>query len=93
MHKVTKAVDIMLSDPDVSTVLVNIFGGILRCDVVATGIVKAFSARKSRIPLTVRMSGTNVDEGRSILTESGLPVTFTDTLKELEQNLINQDAV
>ncbi|MQF69917.1 ADP-forming succinate--CoA ligase subunit beta [SAR202 cluster bacterium AD-804-J14_MRT_500m] len=87
INKVTKAVDIMLSDPDVSAVLVNIFGGILRCDVVATGIVAAFAERKSRIPLTVRMSGTNVDEGRNILSQSGLAVTFANTLNELEQCL------
>ena len=87
INKVTKAVDIMLSDPDVSAVLVNIFGGILRCDVVATGIVAAFAERQSRIPLTVRMSCTNVDEGRNILSQSGLAVTFANTLNELEQCL------
>ena len=87
VEKVTKAVDITLSDPDVTSVLVNIFGGILRCDVVAHGIVAAYAQRGATVPLTVRMLGTNVEEGRKILGESGLTVAFADTLNEVEQSL------
>ena len=73
--------DIMLSDPEVKLVLVNIFGGILRCDIVARGVVNAFKKKGSTIPMIVRMSGTNVDEGRTILEASGLGVSFASNLE------------
>jgi succinyl-CoA synthetase beta subunit len=66
----------------VNRVLVNIFGGILRCDIAARGIVLAYERRQSRLPLIVRMLGTNVDEGKSILQNSSLNVTFANTLTE-----------
>ena len=81
-EKVAAAVGIILSDPKVDRVLVNIFGGILRCDVAARGIVMAFEERRATQPLVVRMLGTNLEDGKSILAESGLDVTFTDTLTE-----------
>ena len=81
-EKVASAVRIILSDPKVDRVLVNIFGGILRCDVAARGIVLAYQQKVSRLPLVVRMLGTNVEEGKAILRDSGLNVTFTDTLAE-----------
>ena len=84
-EKVAAAVGIILSDPKVRRVLVNIFGGILRCDIAARGIVLAFQRKDSRLPLIVRMLGTNVEEGKSILQDSGLNVTFTDTLNEAAQ--------
>ena len=70
---------IILSDPKVDRVLVNIFGGILRCDVAARGIVMAFEEHHAQQPLVVRMLGTNLAEGKNILARSGLNVTFTDT--------------
>ena len=81
-EKVSSALEIMLSDPKVNRVLVNIFGGILRCDVAARGIVLAYQQTGSRLPLVVRMLGTNVEEGTAILRDSGLNVTFADTLSE-----------
>ena len=84
-EKVASAVGIILSDPKVNRVLVNIFGGILRCDVAARGIVLAYREKGSSLPLVVRMLGTNVDEGKAILMESGLPVRFADTLTEASQ--------
>jgi succinyl-CoA synthetase beta subunit len=81
-EKVASAVSIILSDPKVNRVLVNIFGGILRCDIAARGIVLAYERRQSRLPLIVRMLGTNVDEGKSILQNSSLNVTFANTLTE-----------
>ena len=81
-EKVAAAVGIILSDPKVNRVLVNIFGGILRCDIAARGIVMAFERQNSTLPLIVRMLGTNVDEGKAILQASSLKVTFADTLTE-----------
>ena len=81
-EKVATAVGIILSDPKVDRVLVNIFGGILRCDVAARGVVMAYQERQATQPLVVRMLGTNLEEGKIILAESGLDVTFTDTLTE-----------
>ena len=82
VEKVASAVGIILSDEKVRRVLVNIFGGILRCDIAAEGIVQAYRAANSDLPVVVRMLGTNVDDGKRILEESGLPVVFTDTLSE-----------
>lgn len=84
-EKVAQAVEIILSDPKVKRVLVNVFGGILRCDVAARGVVLAYRRRNSRLPLVVRMLGTNLEEGKSILREAGLNVTFADTLTEAAQ--------
>ena len=82
VEKVADAVKIILDDNDVDRVLVNIFGGILRCDIAAEGIVKAYEEKGSRLPMVVRMLGTNVDQGKSTLQDSGLPVTLVDTLTE-----------
>ncbi|MDA0264743.1 MAG: ADP-forming succinate--CoA ligase subunit beta [Chloroflexi bacterium] len=81
-EKVSSAVKIILSDAKVRRVLVNIFGGILRCDIAGEGIVLAYKETGSTIPLVVRMLGTNVAEGKEILGASGLPVVFADTLTE-----------
>ncbi|MCH8990079.1 MAG: ADP-forming succinate--CoA ligase subunit beta [Chloroflexi bacterium] len=81
-EKVANAVKIILSDSKVRRVLVNIFGGILRCDVAAEGIVLAYKETGSTVPLVVRMLGTNMVEGKALLSASGLPVVFTDTLTE-----------
>ena len=84
-EKVAGAVEIILSDPKVKRVLVNVFGGILRCDIAARGIVRAFQQKGSTLPLVVRMRGTNVDEGKAILRESGLSVALADTLAAAAQ--------
>ncbi len=81
-EKISHAILLMLSDPNVEKVLVNIFGGILRCDIAARGIVDAYGRADRQPPLVVRMLGTNVDEGKQILAESGLAATMVDTLEE-----------
>ncbi|GBD11288.1 Succinate--CoA ligase [ADP-forming] subunit beta [bacterium HR23] len=86
-EKVQKAFAIILDDPRVKRILVNIFGGILRCDVAARGIVSAVRAKGFCPPMVVRMLGTNVQEGRDILRTAGLPVTFVETLQEAAEAL------
>jgi len=81
-EKVAEAVSIILSDPKVKRVLVNVFGGILRCDVAARGTVLAYKRNNCTLPLIVRMLGTNLEEGKEILRDSGLNVIFADTLTE-----------
>lgn len=82
LERITQATDIILSDPKVKQVLINVFGGILRCDMVAQGVMQAYQARGSRLPLVVRMQGTNVDDGKRLLAGSGLPVAFADSLAD-----------
>jgi len=86
-NKVTEAFKIILSDPDVEGVLVNIFGGIMRCDVIAEGIVEAAREVNVRIPLVVRLEGTNVELGREILAKSSLSLAtaehFADAAKKI----------
>ena len=82
-EKVASAVSIILSDPKVTRILVNIFGGILRCDVAATGVVRAYREHGVNIPIVVRLLGTNAEEGCAIFMDSGLPVTFADNLGEM----------
>ena len=86
-ERIAKAFGIMLSDSQVKHILVNVFGGILRCDIVARGIVKAVEDAGSAIPLLVRMQGTNMEEGREILQASALNVTFTDTLADVAREM------
>ena len=88
-EKVSSAVKIILSDTKVKRVLINIFGGILRCDIAGEGIVMAYKETGSTVPLVVRMLGTNVVEGKEILGASGLPVVFADTLTDAS-NAIKQ---
>jgi succinyl-CoA synthetase beta subunit len=86
--RVAKAFNLVLSDENVECILVNIFAGINRCDWVAEGIVQAVSKIDLKIPLVVRLAGTNVNEGRKILKESGLPVITADTLKEAAEKAV-----
>ena len=81
-ERVEKAFNLVLSDSNVQAMLVNIFAGINRCDWVAEGVVQAVRKIDLKIPLVVRLSGTNVNEGRKILKESGLPIIMADTLEE-----------
>ncbi len=82
VEKVTAAFEIMLSNPKVTTVLVNIFGGIMRCDTIAEGIVEACRRVKLSVPLVVRMNGTNEEIGRRTLAESGLKVIAAENMSE-----------
>ncbi|MDA0799560.1 MAG: ADP-forming succinate--CoA ligase subunit beta [Chloroflexi bacterium] len=81
-EKISHAILLMLSDPNVTKVLVNIFGGILRCDIAARGLVDAYGKADRRPPLIVRLLGTNVDEGKKILADSDLELTLVGTLEE-----------
>ena len=78
---------IILSDPNVKGILINIFGGILRCDVLAKGVVKAAQKTNINVPVVVRMEGTNIEEGRRILAESGLQLTTAIDLKDAAQKV------
>lgn len=86
-EKVAEAFGIILSDAQVKRVLVNVFGGILRCDIAARGIARACREQKKSPPILARMLGTNVEEGKAILQESGLDVTFADSLEEVAAKL------
>jgi len=80
--QVTEAIKLISSDPRVKSILVNIFGGIMRCDVIALGLVAAVQETKTELPLIVRLQGTNFAEGKRIITQSGLRMTFSDDLDE-----------
>ena len=81
-EQVTAAFKIILSDPNVKGILVNIFGGIMKCDIIARGIISAAKNVSLSVPLVVRLEGTNVEAGKVILKESGLELTSADSLAE-----------
>ena len=81
-ERTAKAFNLVLSDDNVECILVNIFAGINRCDWIADGVVQAVKQIDLKVPLVVRLSGTNVEEGRKIIEESGLPIISADTLQE-----------
>jgi succinyl-CoA synthetase beta subunit len=87
-ERVTKAFKIILSDPHVEGILVNIFGGIMRCDVIAEGVVAAAREVSLQVPLVVRLEGTNVDLGKKILAESGLPILSADDLGDAAEKVV-----
>jgi succinyl-CoA synthetase beta subunit len=87
-EKVTEAFKLMLRNPNLRAILVNIFGGIMKCDVIATGVVEAARQVKLGVPLVVRMKGTNEDLGRRILADSGLPIMSTDNMAEAAQKVV-----
>jgi succinyl-CoA synthetase beta subunit len=87
-EKVTEAFKIMLKNPNVKAILVNIFGGIMRCDVIATGVITACRAVNLNVPLVVRMKGTNEDLGKQMLADSGLPIISADTMAEAAQKVV-----
>jgi succinyl-CoA synthetase beta subunit len=89
-EKVTAAFKIILSDPAVEGILVNIFGGIMRCDIVANGIVEAAREVNLGVPLVVRLEGTNVEEGKRILAESGLPIVAANDLGDAARKIVEQ---
>lgn len=88
-EKVTEAFKIMLANPKVKCILVNIFGGIMRCDTIAEGIVAAARQVTLKVPLVVRLEGTNVDKGKEILAKSGLPIISADGMSDAAQKAIN----
>ena len=88
-EKVTEAFKIITSDPHVKGILVNIFGGIMRCDVIAEGVVAAVKEVGLKVPLVVRLEGTNVEKGKEIIRESGLNVIAADDLDDAAQKIVN----
>ncbi len=89
-EKVTEAFKIILSDPNVKGILVNIFGGIMRCDIIAEGVIAAAREMQLSVPLVVRLEGTNVELGKKILRESGLAVVPADDLADAAQKIVEQ---
>ncbi len=87
-EKVTEAFKIITSDPNVKGILVNIFGGIMRCDVIAEGVVAAVKEVGLQVPLVVRLEGTNVEKGKEIINTSGLDVIAADDLKDGAQKIV-----
>jgi succinyl-CoA synthetase beta subunit len=94
-ERVTAAFKIILSDPNVEGILINIFGGIMRCDVIAEGVVTAAREVKLSVPLVVRLEGTNVDLGKDILAKSNLPIIAADDLADAAEKIVRavQEAV
>jgi succinyl-CoA synthetase beta subunit len=89
-EKVTAAFKIILKDPAVEGILVNIFGGIMKCDVIADGIVAAAKDVNLSVPLVVRLEGTNVEQGKAILANSGLPIVAADDLGDAARKIVAQ---
>ncbi|MGB0233181.1 MAG: ADP-forming succinate--CoA ligase subunit beta [Candidatus Puniceispirillaceae bacterium] len=87
-ERVTAAFKIITADPNVKGILVNIFGGIMRCDVIATGVVQAAADISLNVPLVVRLEGTKVEEGKAIINESGLNVIAADDLDDAAQKIV-----
>lgn len=88
-ERVTAAFKIILSDPNVEGILINIFGGIMRCDVIAEGVVAAAREVSLSVPLVVRLEGTNVDLGKEILARSGLPIIAADNLADAAEKVVH----
>jgi len=78
----------MLRNPDLRAILVNIFGGIMRCDTIAEGVIAASRAVGLKVPLVVRMKGTNEDLGKKLLAESGLPIIAADSMAEAAEKVV-----
>ncbi|MEE8284743.1 MAG: ADP-forming succinate--CoA ligase subunit beta, partial [Alphaproteobacteria bacterium] len=91
-ERVTTAFKLILSDPNVEGILVNIFGGIMRCDVIAEGVVSAAREVSLHVPLVVRLEGTNVDLGKKILNESGLAIVSADNLDDAAKTIVKHVA-
>jgi len=89
-EKVTAAFKIILSDPAVKGILVNIFGGIMRCDIIAEGIIAAAKEVNLSVPLVVRLEGTNVEQGKELLAGSGLPIVAADDLGDAARKIVAQ---
>ena len=88
-ERVASAFKLIMSDENVKGILVNIFGGIMRCDIIAEGIVSAVQEIDLRVPLVVRLEGTNVEKGKSILAESGMPILSAENLSSAAQKIVD----
>lgn len=88
-ERVTAAFKIILSDPNVQGILVNIFGGIMRCDIIAEGVIAAAKEVSLKVPLVVRLEGTNVELGKEILAKSGLPILSADNLADAAEKVVD----
>lgn len=89
-EKVAKSFALILSDPNVRAILVNIFGGIMRCDVIAEGIIAACKEMDVKVPLVVRLEGTNVEKGRKLLEHSGLKIITADNLTDAAKKVVHE---
>jgi len=87
-EKVTEAFKIMIRNPKVKGILVNIFGGIMKCDTIANGVIAAVRETHLSVPLVVRMKGTNEELGKQILRDSGLPIITADTMAEAATKIV-----
>ena len=87
-EKVTAAFKLILADPAVKAVLVNIFGGIMKCDVIAEGIIAAAKEVQLKVPLVVRLEGTNVEKGKELLRNSGLAIIPADNLRQAAEKAV-----
>jgi succinyl-CoA synthetase beta subunit len=87
-EQVTEAFRILLADPRVKAVLVNIFGGIMKCDIIAGAILEAFKEVGFKVPLVVRLEGTNVEQGRKMLNESGLNIITATGMADAAQKVV-----
>jgi succinyl-CoA synthetase beta subunit len=87
-EQIRNAFKILISDKNVQAVLINIFGGILRCDILAQGVIAAVKELGVRVPIIIRMEGTNVDEGKRLLKESGLNFTTADAMDEAAEKAV-----
>ena len=87
-ERVSEALQIILVDPGVKTILINIFGGIVRCDLIAEGVVEAARGTGIEVPLVVRLAGNMVNEGREILSRSGLNIIAADDLEDAAQKAV-----
>jgi succinyl-CoA synthetase beta subunit len=88
-EKVTEAFKLMLRNPQLKAILVNIFGGIMKCDTIAEGVIAASRSVHLKVPLVVRMKGTNETLGRKLLADSGLPIISADTMAEAAQRVVS----
>ncbi|MAS87415.1 MAG: ADP-forming succinate--CoA ligase subunit beta, partial [Micavibrio sp.] len=91
-ERVTAAFKIILSDKNVKGILVNIFGGIMKCDVIAQGVIAAAKEVDLSVPLVVRLEGTNVEKGKKLMAESGLPIISADNLADAAQKVVEATA-
>jgi succinyl-CoA synthetase beta subunit len=87
-EKVTAAFKIITSDPNVKGILVNIFGGIMRCDIIAEGVIAAVKEVGLKVPLVVRLEGTNVEQGKAIIRDSGLNVIPANDLSDAAEKVV-----
>ena len=88
-EKVTEAFKIILKDPNVKGILVNIFGGIMKCDIIAEGVIAASKELGLKVPLVVRLQGTNVELGKKLLADSGLNIIPADDLTDAADKIVN----